>query len=236
MSDLFHPSHAYRFITEPEEVQYEPPKVDMAKAYCNSLEKAIRIFCIESGLIEDAFSVTDDEYCCYTLYNKYPSGASCLKNYEMAFELLATSPLSKHTIRQAHQCLMQSHLDKSVCGVWKQRDNHVITRDGGVHYFCPHEHVESEMDRLIEIWNNLQGHFAWRAAWLHYHFISIHPFVDGNGRIARILANIPFMNELGMPTCVRLSNRDKYFGILQSIDTDQLADVTPLADFLVSLT
>jgi Fic family protein len=44
------------------------------------------------------------------------------------------------------------------------------------------------MERLIGLYQDSDGeHPVARAAWLHHRFISIHPFEDGNGRVARAL-------------------------------------------------
>jgi Fic family protein len=55
--------------------------------------------------------------------------------------------------------------------------------------FTPPEHVQSELDEMLRINDGLADrHPVIRAAWLHYTFVAIHPFDDGNGRVARALA------------------------------------------------
>ena len=83
-------------------------------------------------------------------------------------------------------------------GVWKQRPNNPQREDGSVHEYCPPEHVASEMDRLMEMH---EDHLEQgvppevEAAWFHHRFTQIHPFQDGNGRVARALATLVFLRE-----------------------------------------
>lgn len=61
-----------------------------------------------------------------------------------------------------------------------------------VHYEVPKpERVPAEMNRFMEWFNGFDNN-SWvvRAAIAHFWFVSIHPFEDGNGRLARILADI----------------------------------------------
>jgi Fic family protein len=81
-------------------------------------------------------------------------------------------------------------------GEWKRLPNNPRRPDGTVHEYCPPEHVAAEMDRLIELHRaqmaaGLPPDVA--AAWLHHRFTQIHPFQDGNGRVARSLASLVFL-------------------------------------------
>ena len=71
-------------------------------------------------------------------------------------------------------------------GEWKRHPNSPL-RNGVTYIYCPPEQVSSEMDRLVEL--HLAHHHNVipadiQAAWLHHRFTQIHPFQDGNGRIA----------------------------------------------------
>lgn len=67
------------------------------------------------------------------------------------------------------------------------------------------------------------------AAMLHYKFVAIHPFVDGNGRVARLLMNLLLMKH-GYPiTIVLRVDRKKYYDCLKKAD---LGDEKPFINFI----
>jgi cell filamentation protein, protein adenylyltransferase len=69
------------------------------------------------------------------------------------------------------------------------------------------------------------------AAWLHHRFVQIHPFRDGNGRVARLLMNLTLLRH-GYPMAViRKVDRKKYYDALQKADNGKLA---PLSNFIAS--
>lgn len=69
-----------------------------------------------------------------------------------------------------------------------------------------------------------------RAVLAHWLFGYIHPYPDGNGRLARFLMNA-LLAAGGYPwTVIRVDDRDAYLGALESASTDQ--DIRPFARFL----
>jgi len=59
------------------------------------------------------------------------------------------------------------------------------------------------------------------AAYAHYKFVCIHPFVDGNGRTARLIMNLILMQN-GYPPAVILNvDRKKYYRVLKQADLDK---------------
>jgi hypothetical protein len=120
-------------------------------------------------------------------------------------------------------------------GEWRNSPTHVRLQDGGIHEYCPPEQVASEMDRLIEM------HLAHveaavppelEAAWLHHRFTQIHPFVDGNGRIARALATLVLLRARWLPLHVDRDTRADYYGALEAADG---GDLSLLVNLLASL-
>ena len=103
-----------------------------------------------------------------------------------------------------------------VRGDYKRWPNNPRRPDGSIHEYCPPEHVAAEMDRLIELH---QAHVSVppevEAAWLHHRFTQIHPFQDGNGRIARALATLVFVKAGWFPLVVRNEGRVRYLDALE---------------------
>jgi|SRR5450432_3202864 len=70
-------------------------------------------------------------------------------------------------------------------GAFKDPPNNPKRPDGSIHEYCPPIHVQSEMDNLM-LWYSeyTEGNPILLAAWLHHRFAQIHPYQDGNGRVA----------------------------------------------------
>lgn len=118
-------------------------------------------------------------------------------------------------------------------GEYKRLPNNPARPDGSIHQYCPPEHVAAEMDRLIE-WHRTHQHAMpeVESAWLHHRFAQIHPFQDGNGRVARALATLVFLREGWFPLVVKDSDRDRYIGALEAADDGRLG---PLVAFFAAL-
>lgn len=80
-------------------------------------------------------------------------------------------------------------------GQYRTHEEYIVSGYFGrerIHYIAPApERVESEMDLFIEWFNSEKiVPSVIRSAIAHFWFVSIHPFEDGNGRLARILGDI----------------------------------------------
>ena len=116
-------------------------------------------------------------------------------------------------------------------GAYKEQPNNPTRPDGSVDHYCPPEHVASEMDRLIELHLAHDGiALEVEAAWLHHRFVQIHPFQDGNGRIARALATLVFVKANWLPLVVRAVDRKRYIEALESADKGDLGDRVEAVD------
>ena len=119
-------------------------------------------------------------------------------------------------------------------GKWKEQSN-FPTRNEITYEYCPPEHVSGEMDRLIEIHsrhisNKVESQVM--AAWLHHRFTQIHPFQDGNGRVARALASLVLIQDGLFPLVVHRDYRSRYIKALEDADSNNLK---PLIELIVSL-
>ena len=117
-------------------------------------------------------------------------------------------------------------------GDWKDQPNNPTRADGVVHYYSPPEQVASEMDRLCSLAADYaKGNVPVQvqAAWLHHRFTQIHPFQDGNGRVARALATLILLRGFLFPFTVKTENRSQYISTLESADD---GDLIPLIDLI----
>ena len=118
--------------------------------------------------------------------------------------------------------LFEKELQK---GAYKTTPNNPWREDGYSHEYCPPEHVPSEMDRLVK-WHaeHVQRGIPVEveAAWLHHRFTQIHPFEDGNGRVARAIASLIFIKAGWFPVIVRTREKAKYIEALELADSGDL--------------
>jgi len=124
--------------------------------------------------------------------------------------------------------LFETLLEK---GASKRMPNNPTRRDGVIHEYCPPEHVASEMDRLIELHHEHERRGVFphvESAWLHHAFTQIHPFQDGNGRVARALASLVFIKAGFFPLVVNRDDRDKYIDALEEADNGALSELVEL--------
>jgi len=151
-------------------------------------------------------------------------------------------PLTKHFARELHAVLTRNQPDLDAVtpsgerltvamqhGVFKTLPNNPLRPDGIVHEYAPPEQVESEMDQLIAGYEMLKGaNVAVRAAWLHHRFAQIHPFQDGNGRVARALTNMVFIEAGLFPLVVSRTDRPAYIAALETADAGDLGNLVDL--------
>ena len=111
-------------------------------------------------------------------------------------------------------------------GDYKRMPNNPRRPDGEMHEYCPPEHVAAEMDRLIAMHREHAGVSPEvEAAWLHHRFTQIHPFQDGNGRVARALATLVLVKAGWFPLVVRDRERGVYINALEAADDGRLEDL-----------
>ena len=82
--------------------------------------------------------------------------------------------------------------------------------------------VQSDMESLIS-WCQGEGanlHPVERAARIHSDFVKIHPFVDGNGRTARLLMNLELMKSGFPPVVLHVKRRLQYYEALDKAHTN----------------
>ena len=167
---------------------------------------------------------------------------------EWLFEFVKSErPFSESFIKELHALITRSQ--KTVTGIntlgrkvetpllrgaYKSRPNNPTRADGAVHEYCPAEQVTVEMERLVEFHDRytMEGVAPEvLAAWLHHRFTQIHPFEDGNGRVARALASLVFLREGWFPLVVHRDQRPDYIDALEAADQD---DLIPLIEMFAA--
>lgn len=121
-------------------------------------------------------------------------------------------------------------------GEYKNFPNHVRTAGDGVHAYAPVESTQAEMERLVDELETpafKDAHVVTQAAYLHYALVAIHPFADGNGRLARAAASVYTYREASIPLMVLDEHRDLYLATLAKADK---GDVQPFIGLVSRVT
>jgi len=69
------------------------------------------------------------------------------------------------------------------------------------------------------------------AAYTHAEFVKIHPFVDGNGRIARFLMNYQLVKNNYLPININYSQKEEYFKCLEAYANEK--NLKPLTNLII---
>ena len=164
--------------------------------------------------------------------------------------LIKETPLTQNFIRTLHRTLLRE--DYTVyrtlpggvqtsytihAGQYKTRPNSVITRYGDRFEYASPEETPALMTDLVDWYNKAEQEGKLSpvdlAALFHYRYIRIHPFEDGNGRIARLLVNY-ILARHGYPMIVvRSRNKSEYLNALHAADLN--VGITPNAGAQASL-
>ncbi|MCP4717750.1 MAG: Fic family protein, partial [Deltaproteobacteria bacterium] len=68
------------------------------------------------------------------------------------------------------------------------------------------------------------SHPVIQAALAHFEFVSIHPFVDGNGRTARLLMNLILIKNGYAPAIILKNDRKQYYAALEKANAGKVDD------------
>lgn len=164
-----------------------------------------------------------------------------LEAYELVLDAVTHHrPITEVWIRTLHQVLCAPQTTIPVLtevgwqeqefpkGEYKTRPNHVHLKDGTFHAYAPVDLVPSEMHRLLEQIRTPEfeaAHPVLQASYVHYAFVAIHPFADGNGRVARALASTFFYRAQSIPLVIFANQRPAYIDALAAADRGGLRPV-----------
>jgi len=151
-------------------------------------------------------------------------------------------PLTQNFIRTLHQTLLREDYKEYRmlpngaqtsfvihAGQYKTRPNSVITRYGDRFEYASPQETPALMADLVDWYNEEEkkGELSpvQLAALFHYRYIRIHPFEDGNGRIARLMVNY-ILSRHGWPMIVVRSRKKKEY--LEALhQTDLMVGAAP---------
>ncbi len=219
-----------------------------AGALDEMIEQAMRTAAVDTGAIEGLYDTDRGftvsvaamaaAWEAEITQEKGPEVASLVmaqrRAYDLALDAATTlTPISEAWIRRLHEvvCAEQDtyavrtpqgpQLHELRKGTYKRHPNHVVKADGSVHAFAPVEATPEEMHRLVEELRSeafVVAHPVVQAAYAHYALAAIHPFADGNGRTARVLASVFLLRATSLPLVVWADQKGTYLDALASTD------------------
>lgn len=103
-------------------------------------------------------------------------------------------------------------------GIWKREPNSTLAKIGGKTVVNDAYAIPADVPHLMQTWIR---EFQLRRSspecpaleafiWSHSTFARIHPYADGNGRMARLLANIPVIEKGFLPVLIPVEKRLEY--------------------------
>ncbi|MGV8146462.1 MAG: Fic family protein, partial [Alkaliphilus sp.] len=118
--------------------------------------------------------------------------------------------LSESDIKNIQRLILRG-VDDDYAG--RYRDKKVLI-SGASHTPPEHFILKTEMESMLFKYNNLEFPIYNKIAFLHGEFVRIHPFIDGNGRTARLLVNLELMKVGYPPILIKISDRQEYYSLL----------------------
>ncbi len=145
--------------------------------------------------------------------------------------------LTDKTMFAWHSMLLSGETSTKTIGGYRTHDDPMQVVSGPIHKRTVHfeappsKAVPDEMKRFVVWFNDTAPKCArslpslTRAGLAHLHFVCIHPFEDGNGRIGRALAEKALAQNLGNPTLIALAytierKRKDYYAALEHNNKD----------------
>jgi Fic family protein len=165
------------------------------------------------------------------------------KILDTVFNNYRSQSISEENIKALHRQLMEDLAQWSDDGLYspgqyKSFENMTVRSTGKVHTYLLPNQVSKAMEELIQHTNellknpdvnDLSKHPLYVGTYFHQEFLNrIHPFIDGNGRIARIFLNLILLKNGYPPIFIREVNKDEYLKRFELSDND----MTPMLDFM----
>ena len=130
-------------------------------------------------------------------------------------ELSKNQVITLRDIKDIHGLVLRG-IDDKYAGKFRDTLVGVSLSNGQIRNFTDPLLLDEAMDKFILNLNNTQEHPLIKAAQAHYDFVTIHPFIDGNGQTARLLMNLILLQHGYPPAIIRIANRANYILALES--------------------
>lgn len=177
-----------------------------------------------------------------TDHRRVPPAERGIAEMMMALYRDAAKPLTEQTLYDWHRMVVHERADIRAIGRYRNHDEPMQVVSGALHK--PKVHFEAPPSSAMA--KEMTRFLAWfaatapggerpipalaRAGIAHLYFVSVHPFDDGNGRIARALSEKALAQATGQPSLIALSQiiqrkRSAYYDALEAANKHN--EITP---------
>lgn len=152
--------------------------------------------------------------------------------YDYLYQLATYKTLEEQDILELHRLFYQQ-IDSEHAGKYR---NVAVFISGSNYPVTPPQKVGVEMKKFV-VWFNKQEsklHPVEFAALVHKRFVFIHPFVDGNGRLARLLMNLALLRNEYSIALIPTILRHEYISVLELAHTNDKPFKEFIADRIIA--
>jgi Fic family protein len=138
------------------------------------------------------------------------------KKHADAFKLILKLAKNKRDIAESNILNIHKQILKGIDEDFSGRYRNVRVRISGSQVVLPNP---------LKVYDLMQDFLKWlkenklcpdyKAAMAHLKFVSIHPFIDGNGRTARLLINLILLKNSLLPLIIRPRDRKQYINVIE---------------------
>lgn len=182
-------------------------EVKTRSRWMGSLRREVRASSIESSTSIEGFSVSPEEALALANYgdvaDRDEENRQAVSCYARAMDHVGTMGIDP-SFRWVDRVILDLHFDACYFqrdkdpGLWRSGPIGVTAADSSLEFKGPSgDRVVALMDEVIA-WlatGDLEVDVVVRAAMAHLHLVSVHPFRDGNGRVARIIQSLVLARE-----------------------------------------
>ncbi|MBE0700737.1 MAG: Fic family protein [Acholeplasmataceae bacterium] len=153
-------------------------------------------------------------------------------NHVKAFEYVSreakeNKPFDEEKLKDVHEILMDGIFQG---GIYRNVNVQIF---GASHQPPDYIKVYDRMSKFFQSLPEFKGNPLEKAVYAHASIAKIHPFLDGNGRLARLVLNYFLIKENYLPISIPVDMRLTYFGYLETFKVEK--DIQSLLDFIKEL-
>lgn len=214
---------------------FETVKVDAPKVNLESISNEFLVDFISNSISLDTCDISK-EVVTKILDNEPVECSESVKNlvkdyldgFLFVIKLASNNEeFTENTLKDLHQIVVK---DKGLGGLYRNVD---ISIKGSNHTPPSYIKVYDRMKKYFITINDENNDLWYNIAFSHAQLMKVHPFLDGNGRCARIVLNYQLIKNGLKPVVIRFEDKEQYFNLLEEFKVNK--NIEPLIQYIKSL-